>query len=271
MAGKTRRLEDLYVRGVELSITDGEDDPVVVWVQKMNPLEHEKSIRRAGAAKAQILVAARDRDSELWQEAYSDVDDIGGRATLIDYLIGDDVAKFQDVKEAELSFTDEWQEDHYLQGLRDLWDDPERPLSAVYAEDPENEDARRVYLELKRFATQVEEEVNPEMERLRRDYETATDEELREKALERVIEIRSGLGWLREYRTCEVLYGVREPDDHKKYYFTTREQVESLAAPVFQKIASAYNKLVVDVSQGKDSPKIPSSSPSSEPQNVAAI
>lgn len=266
-----RRLEDLYVRGRDLTIGDGGGDPVLVWIQKMNPLEHEKSIRKAGAAKARVLMAARDKDSEEWQEAFSDVADIGDRTALIDYLISDDVAKFQDAKEAELSFADEWAKDGYLQGLRDSWDDPDNPLSKAYHLDSENEEARRVFLELKRFTDQVQEEVQPEIERLRRDYEQTDEETLHDRALRRFVELRSGLAWLREYRNCEVYFSVREPDDHRKYYFTAREQVDGLAPQVFAQISMAYQELVVDVTEGKDSPRTPSSSPSSEPLDAAAI
>lgn len=267
---KRRRLEDLYVRGRELSIDDGSNDPVVVWVQKMNPLEHEKAIRKAGAAKAKQLLAVRDHSSEEWQEAYVDVAEFTTREQLIDYIISDEIVQFQEAKEAELSYSEEWQKDNYLGGLRDAWEDADNPLSAVYARDPEDEEARRVFLELKRFADQVEEEVGPETERLRRDFENMSEEDLRDKALEKVIELRAGLAWLREYRTCEVLYGVREVDDHRKYYFTHRDQVDALASQVFVQLSTAYNELMVAVAEGKDSAKTPSSSPSSEQPSAAA-
>ena len=268
---KKRRLEDLYVRGRELPVDDGSDDPVVVWLQKMNPLEHEKAIRKAGAAKAKVLMAARDKDSEEWQEAYADVADLGDTSPLVDYLISDDVARFQEAKEAEISYAEEWAKDNYLQGLRDAWEDPDKPLSHVYLKDPEDEEARRVWLELKRFADQVQEEVQPQIENLRRDYEGADEERLREKALQRFIELRSGLAWLREYRNCEVFFSVRELDDHRKYYFTSRDQVDSLAPQVMAQISTAYQELNVEVMEGKGSLKIPSSSPSSEPPSAVAI
>jgi hypothetical protein len=266
---KRRRLEDLYVLGRELALDDGKGEPVVVWIQKMNPLEHEKALRKAGAAKAKILMVRHDRDSEDWQEAYTDVEDTGGRAELVEYLITEDVGKAEESAEAELSFADEWSKDNYLQGLRDAWDDPDHPLREVYAENPEDPEASRVFLELKRFSDQVIARVAPEAERLRRDYEEVPEETVRERATEHLIELRAGLAWIREYRRCEVWLGTRDPDNHDAYYFPNRDAVDRLSYDTFRELSDAYQQLTVEPLEGKGSPEIPSSSPPSEPSGEA--
>jgi hypothetical protein len=265
-----RRLEDLYIRGRQVTVDDGTGDPVDVWIQKLNPLEHEKAIRKAGAAKARVLMAMRDHDSEEYQEAYSDVLDLGPKASLVEYLVADESAKVKEAKEAELSFADEWKKDNYLQGLRDAWEDADDPLKDRYARNPEDEEAHRVFLELKRFADQVEAEVAPELERLKRDWADVSDEEAQDKTLERFVELRSGMAWLREFRRMEVFYSTRDPEDHRKYYFASRDQVDGLANEVFFQLSTACQELMVEPAEGKDSPKTPSSSPSSEPQNAVA-
>jgi hypothetical protein len=265
-----RRLEDLYIRGRQVVIDDGTGDPVTVWMQKLNPLEHEKAIRKAGAAKARVLMALRDIDSEEYQEAYSDVVDLGPREALVEYLIADESAKIRDAKETELSFADEWRDENYLQGLRDAWEDPDAPLKDVYATNPDDEEAHRVFLELKRFADQVAAEVDPEIEALKQDWVDAPEEDIRKKTLERFIELRAGLAWLREFRRAEVYFGTRDSEDHRKYYFASRDQVDGLANEVFFQLSTACQDLMVEPAEGKDSPKTPSSSPSSEPQNAVA-
>lgn len=273
MATKKRRLEDLYVRGRELSIDDGSGDPVTVWLQKLNPLEHEKAIRRSGAARAQVLLAARDQDSEEWGEAYADVRDLGDRTILVEYLIADDVVKTRDSKEAELSFGEEWTKDNFLQGLRDAWegDGNGSGLKERFAVDPNDEEAHKVFVELKRFSDLVDAEAEPEIERLRRDYADISEQELQDKALGRFIELRAGLAWLREFRHSEAYFATRDIDDHRRYYFTERQQVDVLSPEVFNEISVAYQQLMVESAEGKDSPRTPSSSPSSEPQNAAVI
>jgi hypothetical protein len=265
MAKKQRRLEDLYILGREISVDDGGGDPVVVWLQKLNPMEQEKALRRANALRAQVLMARRNQESEDWQEAYSDLEDIGARDQLVEYLIADDLAKARESAEAEQSFVEEWHKDGYLQGLRDSWLDPENPLSDVYALDPEDEAARRVFLELKRFDEQVEEKLQPELKRLRKDYEELGDEELHRRAADRLMEMKAGLAWLKEFRACEVWLATRDPENHKHYYFSGRETIDTLAGEVFQQLSDAYQKLIVGVEEGKVSRSITTSSPPSEP------
>jgi hypothetical protein len=269
MATKKRRLEDLYVRGRELALDDESGDPVQVWLQKINPLDHEKAIRKAGAAKARVMLATRDPNSEEWQEAYVDTLELGSRNALVEYLISEAVVRFRDSKESELAFEEEWKKEGYLQGLHDAWAG-EPALKDVYDENPEDEEARRVFLELKRFADQVEEATDAETENLRRDYEERSEEDLREEALKRFLELRAGLAWLREYRRNEIFFATRELDDHRKYYFATREQVDELAPEVFGKLIEGYQDLTVDPSEGKDLPRTLSSSPLSEQPSVAA-
>lgn len=269
---KRRRLEDLYVIGREFTLDDGQGEPITVWLQKLTPLDHDKAIRRAGAAKAKLLMARHDRDSEDWQETYSDVDDMGGRESLVEYLIAEEVAKLNESAEKELAFTDEWAKDGYLIGLQDLWEDEEQGLKARYAEDPDDPEARRVFLELKRFSDGVAEKVGPDIENLKRDYEGMDMDEVRSRAVDRLLELKAGLGWLREYRACEVLFSTRELGNHEIYYFQGRDAVDRLAPETYGALSVAYQEMVVDISAGKDSPKSPSSSPSSEPPSeVAAL
>lgn len=265
-----RRLEDLYVRGRQLVIDDGTGDPVEVWLQKLNPLEHEKSIRKAGAAKARVLMAMKDHDSEEYQEAFSDVLDFGSREALVDYLIAEEASRINETKETELSFQEEWHKEGYLQGLQDAWEDPERPLKDVYATNPADIEANRVFLELKRFADQVTAEIDPLLDELRARYQDASEEDLQAEALKRFMELRAGLAWLREYRRNEVFFATREPEDHRKYYFATRDQVDELSNEVYHQLSDGCQELMVESGEGKDLPSSPSSSPSSEPQSVVA-
>lgn len=265
MATKTRRLEDLYILGREVKLDDGGGEPVVVWLQKLNPMDQEKALRRANAARAQVLMARRNRSCEEWQEAYSDMEDLGSREALIEYIIADDLAKARESAEAELAFSEEWAKDDYLQGLQDAWNDPEKPLSDEYAMDPEHPEAKRVFLEMKRFEEQVQAKIQPELDRLTKDYAALEDEDLHDRATDRMMEMKAGLAWLKEYRTCEIWLATRDPESHRQYYFGGREMVDVLAGEVFERLSSEYQKLIVGAAEGKDSRSTPSSSPPSEP------
>lgn len=267
MAKARRRLEDLYVIGREYTAEDGQGEPVTVWLQKMSPLDHEKAIRRAGAAKAKVLLARHDRTHEIWQESYADLTDIGGRDQLIEFIASEEISKLHESAERELEFSEEWTKDDYLEGLRDAWEVGEPPLREQYLKDSEDPEARRVFLELKRFADCVKSNVDPEIENLKRDYENASDEELRDKVVDKILDLKSGLAWLQEYRKCEVAYATRELGNHDVYYFQERQAVDRLAPQIFGALSTAYQEMVVEIPEGKESPNTPNSSPSSEPPN----
>lgn len=261
---KKRRLEDLYIVGRETTVDDG-NGAVTVWLQKLNPMEHEKAVRRANAARVKVLAARRAPDSDDWQEMLADADEVGDRDALIQFVSAEELSKRRESAEAELSFADEWKKDDYLDGLRDLWTDEENPMADQYAMDPNDEEARRVFLELKRFSDQVEEKVAPHVERLKRDFESVSDDDLRAKVADRMLEMKAGMEWLREFRACEVWFSTREPDDHKRLYFPDRSTVDQLADEVFTQLSEEYQKLVVAVDEGKASQQAPASSPSSAP------
>jgi hypothetical protein len=275
---KKRRLRDLYVTGREFKVDDGSGEPVVVWIQKLTQLEHEAAMRRAGAAKARLLMHRNDPDSETWQAVYSDVDEMTDRDALLSYVLAEELSKVAESREAELAAEEEWEKDNYLQGLKDAWfgDETAPGLKDVYIDEEPQEgeepsaryaEAKEVWSELKRFDETVDEKVQAERKRLVRDYENVSMEELRRQVVDKFLEIRAGSAWVREFRRCEVMYAVRDPENHDEYYFApegkkepSREEVDQLAPETFGQLARAIDELTVDPTEGKDSEPTPDSS-----------
>lgn len=262
---KKRRLQDLYVVGQELTIDDGKG-PVVVWLQKLNPVENEDALRRANAMRARMLISRNNEDSEEFQVALGEAFDYGNRENLVDYLIENDVAEVRLSRTAEEEAKDKWSKDGYLQGLRDAWvGTPDAPgLKDVYVENKDDPEASRVFGELKKFDNTVEAEIAGEKDRLRRDYEGMAEDDLRRKVAVRFVESRADAAWFREYARAEVYYATREPDKHKQRYFETRREVDELETAVLLSLQKAYAALKVDPLEGKDSGETEDSSPSSE-------
>ncbi len=256
-----RRLEDLYVIGREVTIDDGQGDAVVVWMQKLNPVELNSVMRIANAARSRVRSVRADKTTDEYMAMWLDVLAWDRKEDMVEYLIAEQVMHIQERCEAELAADEEWQKEEYLQGLRDVW---ESGLNAVYAVTPEDPEAKRVLAELTRFAEAAEAAGADDIALARAEMEAQPMEALQEKAMDRVISYRANTGWMDEFHRAELLFGVRLPEDHKAYYFTDRAQLNLLAGEVLAQLFVAYSELSLDVTEGKDLEETPTSSDSSE-------
>lgn len=261
-----RRLEDLYVVGREVTIDDGRGDPVVVWMQKLNPVELNSVMRIANATRARIRSVRSDKNSDEYMSMWLDVLEWERKEDLIEYLVAESLMRIQERHEAELAAEEEWSEDNYLQGLRDAWEDGLRERHMTEPEDPE---VRRVLAELERFSKEADERAADDIAAARAELAELPVEVLQERALDRVINYRSNAAWLEEFHRAELLYGIRQVENHKAYYFTSRAQLDQLTGEVLSALFAEYSQLSVDVTEGKDSEGTPTSSDSSDRSPVA--
>lgn len=271
----TRRVDDLYVLGRPFELDDGKTDPesgdplppVAVWLQKLDPLDADKTLRKANAAKARMLMVRGDEDADEWLEMYADVATFNVEM-LCEFLVTEDLAEFEASAEAEQAAADEWSKDDYLQGLRDAWEGSkdEPGLKEREEDDPER---AKCWAELTRFSDKLTPLIEAEKRRLIDDRKGEPIENLRKEAVRLFIERRAGSVWLNEFRTCEIGYGVRDATDHSRYYFGAKgketedidfNRVRRLPPESFTRLSNAYGELVVPPQEGKDSPEAPSSS-----------
>lgn len=258
---KRRRLTDLYVTGRELTIDDGQGGETV-WLQKLNDLDHETALRKAGAARAVVMTHRNEPESDDYKSAYSDMAELDNRDFLIDLVTREENVKRLASAEAELAAEDEWSEDGYLQGLHDSWNGG---LKDRYATDPEDPEAKRVFGELKRFSDAVTSAVDEQIDALKAAWADRPDSELFHEATLVFLAQRATNAFLREFERCELWLATRKADKHTDYYFASREEIDQLQPQVYDALRAAYTELIVDPTEGKDSPGIPASSPSSEP------
>lgn len=271
MAPKKRRLGDLYVVGKEVPINDDSgEEPIVVWVQKLNPLDNDNALRRAAAARARYLAYKKDQESEEYQAALSDVTEFSSREMLIDMVARDELLVRRMRVEAEMGAEEEWSKDDYLQGLHDAWQGTEEApgLKQRWTDEPDDPEAKRVLEEMQRFNHAVDKRMEGEREDIRRDYEHKSDDELIAVAVERMIDQRASTKFMREYENEMLLAAVREQDDHKKRYFTERAEVDELDPTVHRTLLEHLQMITVERDEGKDSRGIPASSSSSGPSET---
>jgi hypothetical protein len=271
MPVKRRRLNDLYVVGRPVIVGEDTPEPVEIWLQKLNPVQNEDALRRANAARTRARAFGKDKDSEEYLDAVANVNDFASREVLIDLSIAEELRLRRSRIEAECAAEDEWAADDYLQGLVDEWEGtPDAPgLKERWAEDHDDPEAARVKSEIDRFDEKVRVLVEAEHENLKRDYENTPDDVVLDKAVERVLEQRAVTAFILEYENWQLYYAVRDPDHHTELYFENVEQVKSLEERTKEILLLNYRELMVEQTEGKDSPGTPGSSPSSEPAEPA--
>lgn len=246
------RLTSLYVVGkeVEFDLDDG-DEPVKIWVQKLNPIQKEAVIRQANSKRQSVLALKKRPENDESVKPYIDeiINTFNERELMIEFLEAEDIQNAIAKIEEEVSHRSEWEEDGYLLGLQDAW---EGGLKETWLVDKDDVEAVRVYEEVKRWADQVEEEMSHIRKQIHRDYDNVPDEELTRQLMMRAIEVQADIKWLEIYRRGEIQYAVREPSDHTTLVFDSYADIENLQPQVFDKIYEEYQKLIVSPVEGKD-------------------
>lgn len=247
-----RRLTDLWVIGKELVINDDDSqDPVTVWVSKLVPAEEAEVRQRATAARSKILLKRQLQESDPeYVEEVTDIEGFDNRDGWIEFLSAEKKHQIELSQEAELASEKPWSENGYYDGLRESWD---TEMKLRYMTDPEGDaEALEVYNALKPFADELNRRTEKEIEALKRDFDNEDDASLRRKVTDRLLEASADYAWYIESKKWELFYAIREPDDHKRKYFVSKEEIDYLDNRVVQRLLEAYTSLLVDSTEGKD-------------------
>lgn len=271
-----RRVTDLWKVGTEVVLDDGRGDSIVVWCEKLTPLQQSEASRHADAARARYLARRFEPGSDEYQQQMGAVLALGDeKREMAEFVVGNERQRLHQAKTLQVSAEEGWDKDGYLQGLYDGW---EGGLRDRWLADREDDEAARCFAELERFNAEVEEEVQNELGPLIEAKEALDLDQLRDEMVQRMIEIDSSGVWMEEYYRQQIFMGIRECDgvqtddgwdhdrcNHKKVYFRAREEVDELAVPAIRLLRDAFQRLEVEPIEGKSSPEAPTSSPSSEP------
>lgn len=282
-----RTLHDLYVIGETVTIPVPEaqwDKPdtsewITVWVQKLDPLDHDKAVRRGKAARARQRAILADLEGEEYLAIVDMVDQMGVEE-MINVAVAEDDLKLQQSARAEKMIDEdsEWAKDDYLSDLLAEWQD--YGMAERYAEDPEDVDAVRVIAELNRFEAELAEDLVPLRRDLRDMEEQLPPDELREKVLAELIKQDIEMAFVAEYVENELFFSVRKPcrdclfetdgrpdplphqTVHADYYFES--EVRRVDRAVLGRVRDAYDRITMDPQEGKGLRATGSSSASSE-------
>jgi hypothetical protein len=253
IAPKRRRLTDLYLLGKEIVVNDDSgNDPISLWLSKLSPVEQRDAAEQATKARARILAIKNSPEASADRLIYEDqlfelgLDD---RSAWIEFLAASKLQEAELSNEERIGSEGEWAENDYLKSLQEAWNSG---LSDKWIADPEDDEAKTVYTELRRFADIVVEATSAEREAIIAEFEGIPDEDLKRKAINRIIESESDFAWMNEFAHWQVYYAVREVEDHSKRYFESREEVDYLDNRILTELVRHYREMTVDSIEGKD-------------------
>jgi len=254
IAPKRRRLSDLYMVGKELTFDDDTgEEPIEIWLSKISPIEQRDAADQATKARAKILSLKNAPDAESERLLYEDqLDDLGlfERDDLITFLATSKIEEARVSNEQRIAAEDPWSKDDYLNSLQSAWNDG---LMDEWVVDPEaNEEAARVYSELKRFTEEVEEAMIDDVENIKSEFDQIDDEKLRKDAIDKILESEADFAWMNEFSYYQVFYAVRYPDDHKLRYFESVDEVKCIDTRILSEIIREYREMTVEGVEGKD-------------------
>lgn len=264
-----RRLSDIYVvsRGVEIHDPESPDDPFRFTLVKLNHQDHQSCVRRADAARAVVLAAANDEDSDLYRAHLGVVLEQDDPRVLASWLVLDEVNKRHVALEAELAADDEWSKDGYLSGMREAWVES---LNERFQLNPDDPDAKRVFDELTRFNVKVMERVTEEHEALVDMKADKPVDVLRSECVKHLLKRHSDEVWMETFRATSLFYMVRQPDSgltpaRMPRYFESIDEVFVTDQRILKQLVSEIEELEVDAIVGKDLSGNQGSSQTSEP------
>lgn len=265
---KRRRLADLYQVGKTLTFDDGGGE-IEIWLQKPNGVEQEAIFRRANAATLRFVRQGENPESDEFADALDVIAQFDDDETVIRLALSEEFAKIRARIEAQLVAGEdsEWAKDDYYQSVIDAWhgDDDNDGLKKTYALDPEDTEALACFNELARFNDAVAEAYDAESVSLIAEARTRPWGEVEAQAAKIYVKSTSNDFFMKEYERQFTYYSLRDPDDHLKRYFGTLAEVDELSDVIRKRLSVEINSIMLEASEGKDSPATPDGSPPSEP------
>lgn len=243
-----KKLSDLYIQGKQVEVGEG-DEKVAVFIRKLLPLEAESAYRAAQAAKSVAMAARMDIASPLFGVVNARAGD-ATREEMVIFLGVLDMQKRRAVVEAEVESDEKWSKEGFLQGLYDRW---EGGLKEAFFDEKhtDHEDAQSVRKALDEYDAALQARLTREEERVRKDLEGVDTQKLRDRYMDALFEQHSDVAWMREYQRQQLLFALRDPEDHSQQIFDEAAEIANLAPELLAKLNEELANISVDVASGK--------------------
>lgn len=272
---RLRQVIDLYVVGTEVVLKDGSP----LWMQALNPFEHDTARNEAQIAKARITMALRDPASDETEKVRMFFYDLGldeARAQIVDNKVAANLPKILDKMRAEK----DWAEKINILERGEV--DTAKPL-----EQAEIDLLAKLSEE---YTTEVAARLTSERGFIEDKYSDMSLDELFGEYLEWYLGRRGGEIMLAEYRLHQVMFGARycagayEPGDqphtgtwdhsdcegHTHRVFTDKNSVRTTPDELIELLSEAADRIEMSVREAKNSDRQGSSFDSSPLPSEAA-
>lgn len=245
-------LQDLFITEARVEIPrpvneDGtEQEPIIFYARKMNPLQQESASRKAAAAQIhlrRLMSRPDDPDYLVLDDAVDEIEDLSR------FIAEIESARESDKAQQELSEEDEWAEDNYYQSLIDSWDQEKKRDFAENAEEDRQPETRKIWAELQRFNGQLEDLLKARRGKRMAEIEEMPEQAQRELAFKFLLEQQCNSEWLRVFTIWRMIYGI--VDENKDPVFETEEDVLSAPAEAQRIFRQALDKVAISVTDVK--------------------
>lgn len=262
-------LSDLYRRGASLTLDDGDVGEVEVYLKKLNPIEAKEAREKGNAARARVLMKRKDKDSDIWLDAYTRVIDMEEEER-VSLIVAPEVLKRRIEVEVEVAHEDEWLENDYLDGIHEAWQDGldvqyqsarEKVDDGVEEEELEKgeKEALKAMEEMTRFSDQVDKIMKSETSAIERPIKSYEEEQLIEKAVESLFEKESYDAWVDAFLAARIYFATRDVNDHAKKHFRTFRDAQEVEPEVLTALLEGYRKVELVDLEVKGSEQSPTS------------
>lgn len=252
---KRKRLEALFDRGDYVRLNrDANGRPVInseespgdmrIWVGPPSPLEREMAVREAQAARARVMIDARDNhDSQTWLTIQNFVRSMK-RDALVDYILELDENEHFSQARRDVLQQKEWEDFNSFRDAMRQWDEAGSPI-----EDPEWEPL----LERDRkFGMQVIDRVDEIRDDARAGYMHMPLNAVQELAVGKRVEQAGTAAFMSAYEEWILFYACRDDDDHSAYFFDSPDGIKRLPDEVHGALAEKLRSFISDSSEAKN-------------------
>ena len=273
---KFKRVTDLFEQGKVVVLSDDPEDPLLVWVNKLNPFEQDECRKDGAVGRARALERLTVEDSPEAQVMRAALAD-RGRDHLVEALVSQRSNEFYVRSLDEIRTMEEWQDKLLILDRADA-----QMMDAGLPEDAE-ENTRLAALNAE-YMGAVNALMESYVEDARTEYGALTDEQLREAFMDTYKESTGSAGFLNEYRITEMYFSLRDCQgksdgyggwthagcNHRERLCETRAAIRELPEELIARVRDAILTLSMSPKDAGNSDAPASSSASSERPKQAA-
>jgi len=223
-----------------------DQDPIVFYARKMNPLQQESAARRASAAQIhmrRLVFRPDDPDYSIMESAVDEIEDLSMFVARVES--NNDTDKMQQ----ELSEEDEWAKDNYYQSLIDAWTPKMKRDWTENTEEERDPESKRIWAELKRFDDILEDKMKSRRTNRAAEVEAKPEEEQRKLVFKILLEQQCNGEWMRVFNLWRQIYGI--VDKNKDRVFEDEDDAMSSPIEAQRIFRQALDRITLSVTDVK--------------------